>query len=562
MNETNLKTPAFAMAYMILGSICSLSAQISFVETAQEKAGLGAPLIYGNTEKNIFILETTGSGAAVFDFDNDGDNDIYFAPGTTFELEQAGKSPLPKLYLNDGRGAFTDVARQAGLTRTGWGQGVCVGDYDNDGDADLLNAFFGWNTLYRNNGDGTFQDATKAAGLPVSGNRWGSGCAFLDYDNDGYLDLFIANYVDLDLAATPKPGESPECEWKGLPVMCGPRGLPRARNVLYHNDGTGRFTDVSRQSGILAPGGRYALGVLTADFDNDGFIDIYVACDMTPSLLYRNKGDGTFEDIGDIAGVAYNVDGQLQAGMGVAAADFDGNGFLDLVKTNFSGDLPSLYRNEDGAFFEDVALAAGLGVNQYLGWGVLFEDFDEDGLPDILMANGHVYPEVEGSSIGESYRQPTILYRNLGKGRFQDVSAQSGPALATPRAARGLAAGDVDGDGRPEVVLVSMNAPPSLLVNQARGGNRIWIRLEGKQSNRSAIGAQVRVTAGGRTQRRDVVGGGSYYAQSDLALHFGLGDAVSAEIEVRWPSGKTQKFANLAAGRYRLVEGGEPAALK
>jgi hypothetical protein len=545
----------------VIGLLSNLFAQVSFEDLAP-KVGLSAPLIYGNTEKNIYILETTGSGAAVFDFDGDGDNDIYFAPGTTFALEKAGKSPPPRLYRNDGGDSFTEMAAKAGLTRTGWGQGVCAGDVDNDGDADLFNAFYGWNTLYRNNGNGTFRDATEAAGLPTSGNRWGSGCAFLDYDSDGYLDLFVANYVDLDLAKTPKPGDSAECEWKGIPVMCGPRGLPRALNALYHNNRDGTFTDVSRQAGILAPGGRYGLGVITADFDNDGRIDIFVACDMTPSLFYRNKGDGTFEEIGDAAGVAFNVDGQLQAGMGVAAADYDGNGFLDLVKTNFSGDLPSLYRNEDGSFFEDVSLPAGLGVNQYLGWGVLFEDFDEDGRPDILMAHGHVYPEVDGSPIGETYRQPTVLYRNLGKGRFEDVTAKAGPALATARPARGLASGDLDGDGRPEVIVVNVNAPPSLLVNKAKPGARIWVRLEGKESNRSAIGAKVLVTAGGRTQRRDVVGGGSYYAQSDLALHFGLGDSELAAVEVQWPSGKKQRFENVTAGRYLLTEGGQPKLLE
>ncbi|MCB1019977.1 MAG: CRTAC1 family protein [Acidobacteria bacterium] len=523
--------------------------------------GLSDALTYGGRERNDYILETTGSGVAVFDFDNDGDNDLYFAPGSTFALQASGKNPAPKLYRNDGD-IFVEVARQAGLNRSGWGQGVCIGDFDNDGYADLFNSFFEANALYRNNGDGTFSDYTARAGLSIKDKRWGSGCAFLDYDNDGRLDLFVANYVDLDLEKTPKPGSSSECEWKGLPVMCGPRGLPRALNVLYHNEGDGRFTDVSESAGILAPGGRYGLGALAADFDNDGLVDIYVACDMTPSLLYRNNGDGTFEDIADLAGVAYNVDGQLQAGMGVAAADFDGNGYLDLVKTNFSGDLPSLYRNEDGDFFEDVSLAAGLGVNQYLGWGVLFEDFDEDGLADILMAHGHVYPEVEGSSIGEKYRQPTILYRNLGEGRFADISSEAGPALTTPRPSRGVAAGDLDGDGRPEIVIINVNAPPSVLFNDApAGGSRLWLRLHGKQSNRSAIGAQVKVSTEGRTQRRDVVGGGSYYAQSDLALHFGLGGAAEADVEVRWPSGNVQRFAGLAAGRYILTEGEPPAAV-
>ncbi|MEZ5363877.1 MAG: CRTAC1 family protein [Bryobacterales bacterium] len=542
----------------MFASLCSQSRARSFGRQSAVPRALRDACLRGR-ERNDYILETTGSGIAIFDYDNDGDNDLYFAPGSTFALQALGKNPAPKLYRNDG-GKFVDIAPQAGLNRAGWGQGVCVGDFDNDGDADLFNAFFGGNALYRNNSDGTFSDNTAVAGLSVKDKRWGSGCAFLDYDNDGLLDLFVANYVDLDLAKTPKPGASSECEWKGLPVMCGPRGLPRAYNVLYHNEGDGTFTDVSESAGILAPGGRYGLGVLAADFDNDGLVDIYVACDMTPSLLYRNNGDGTFEDIAELAGVAYNVDGQLQAGMGVAAVDFDGNGYLDLVKTNFSGDLPSLYRNEDGAFFEDVSLAAGLGVNQYLGWGVLFEDFDEDGLADILMAHGHVYPEVEGSSIGEKYRQPTILYRNLGDGRFADISAEAGPALATPRPARGLAQGDLDGDGRPEVVIVNVNAPPSVLFNEVpAGGSRLWLRLRGKESNRSAIGAQVKVSAEGRKQRQDVVGGGSYYAQSDLALHFGLGAASTADVEVRWPSGKVQRFAKLAAGRYTLTEGEEPA---
>jgi enediyne biosynthesis protein E4 len=393
--------------------------------------------------------------------------------------------------------------------------------------------------------------------LPTAGTRWGSGCSFVDYDKDGFLDLFVANYVDLDLEKTPKPGENPNCVWKGLPVMCGPRGLPLAQNALYRNRGDGTFEDVSEKAGILKPGGRYGLGVVAADFNNDSWPDIYVACDMTASLLYRNRGDGTFEEVGGEAGVAYNVDGQLQAGMGVAVADYDGNGFLDIVKTNFSGDLPSLYNNEDGVFFEDVSQPAGLGANQFLGWGVLFLDADEDGRPDILMAHGHVYPEVDKASIGERYAQKTILYRNLGDGRFADISGQAGSALQTPRPSRGMASGDLDGDGRPEVVIVNMNRPPALLKNQGARRNSVWIRLEGTKSNRSAIGARVTLQAGGQRQMQEVHSGGSYYSQSDLALHFGLAEAqVIEKLEVRWPAGGVQVWEGLGANqKYTFTEG-------
>ena len=527
-------------------------------------SGLVEPIIYGNLERNLYILETTGTGVAALDFDNDGDVDLYFANGT--RLTTSGDdAPRPLLYRNDagndaapgGPLRFVEVGGDAGLTRTGWGQGVCAGDFDNDGDTDLAAAYFGRPSLWINQGDGTFEDGAAAAGLHAGPERWSAGCAFLDYDRDGALDLFFSNYVDLDLDKTPKPGEDPACNWKGIPVMCGPRGLPRARNQLFRNRGDGTFEDVSEKAGVLDPGGRYGLGVVAADFDNDGWTDLYVACDMTPSLLYRNRGDGTFEEMGGLAGVAFNVDGQLQAGMGVAVADYDGNGYLDIAKSNFSGDLPSLYRNDDGAFFEDAAQPAGLGVNQYLGWGTLFLDADEDSWPDLLLAHGHVYPEVDGSAIGERYRQPTILYRNLGDGRFADVSATAGPAFETPRAARGMAAADLDGDGRPEIAIANVNATPSLLRNTAdAAGARLWIRLEGVESNRSAIGARVRVTAAGRTQIQDVIGGGSYFSQSDLALHFGLGAAEKIDaLEVRWPSGREQRFEAVEPGRYRLTEG-------
>ncbi|MCY4188044.1 MAG: CRTAC1 family protein [Bryobacterales bacterium] len=531
------------------------SAAASYQDIAS-RAGLGSPVTFGSAASSDYILETTGTGAAIFDFDRDGDNDIFVVNGTTFPLAQAGASPPSMLYANNGRGEFTESALVRGLAASGWGQGVCIGDFDNDGWDDLAVTYFGANVLYRNQ-RGTFVDASAGLGQPADARRWGAGCAFLDYDQDGLLDLFVSNYVDFDPENTPKPGTAGACTWKGIPVMCGPRGLPRASNVLYRNLGNARFEDVSEAAGILAPGGRYALGVIAADFDNDRDTDIYVACDMTPSLLYRNNSDGTFTDVASEAGVAYSADGQLQAGMGVAAADYDGNGFLDIAKTNFSGDLPSLYSNEDGVFFEDLAFEAGLGARQLLGWGALFIDADEDGRPDLLLANGHVYPEVDSAGIGETYRQATLLFRNLGDGAFQDVSHRSGPALQLPRPARGMAAGDLDGDGHPEIVIVNVNRPPTLLRNIPRDTNAIVVKLIGVESNRSGIGSQVEVSAAGKRQVQAVAGGGSYYSQSDLALHFGLGQAQQVEsIAVTWPHGRRQEWSQLAVNRrYVLTEG-------
>ena len=518
---------------------------ISFIDVAPT-AGLTIPNTFGGKTRKDYILETTGNGVAIFDYDRDGAEDIFIANGTTFKGHDASTPRLPQLYHNDGRGHFTNVAEKAGFNVEGWGQGVCVGDYDNDGWPDLLVTYYGHNRLYRNQGDGTFRDVTTQAKLPPDGTRYGSGCSFFDYDRDGFLDLFVANYVDLDLAKTPKPGDNGFCLWKEIPVMCGPRGLPVAHNALYHNNGDGTFTDVSAPAGILKSGGRYALGVAAADFDNDGWPDIYVACDMTPSLLYRNKHDGTFEERGVEAGVAYNFDGALQAGMGVAVADFDGDGLLDIAKTNFSGDLTSLYKNEDGKFFTDVSREAGLAARQFLGWGIGFIDVDDDGWPDLVIANGHVYPEVENKPIGDQYLEPTLLFRNLGNGRFADLTSSAGPGFQVPRPARGLAIGDLDGDGRPDIVIVNMNGTPSLLKNQKTGGNFLNVAVVGTKSNRSGIGSRVMVTAGGRTRIGEVMSGGSYYSQNSLVLHFGLGSARSVDqLEIRWPGGLVQKWQTI-----------------
>ena len=545
---------------LVVGLSPQISAAAANYEDIASQAGLRVPVTFGNATESNYILETTGTGAAIFDFDRDGDNDIFVVNGTTFALAQAGKSPPSMLYLNDGRGRFTESALEMGLAARGWGQGACVGDFDSDGWDDLAVTYFGSNVLYRNQ-KGRFVDSSGGLGQTADSRRWGAGCAFLDYDQDGLLDLFVSNYVDFDPENTPKPGASGACEWKGIPVMCGPRGLPRASNLLYRNLGDGRFEDVSEAAGIHEAGGRYGLGVVAADFDLDGDTDIYVACDMTPSLLYRNNADGTFTEIASEAGVAYSADGQLQAGMGVAVADYDGNGFLDIAKTNFSGDLPSLYNNEDGVFFEDLAFEAGLGAHQLLGWGALFVDADEDGLPDLMLANGHVYPEVDAADIGETYRQPTLLFRNLGAGTFQDVSATAGPALQVPRPARGLASGDLDGDGHPEIVIVNVNQPPALLKNVPDGTNAIVLKLVGVESNRSAIGARVEVSVGARRLTQAVVGGGSYYSQSDLALHFGLGQANQVEaVRVTWPRGLRQEWTRLDANkRYVLTEGSAEA---
>jgi hypothetical protein len=503
-----------------------------------------------------YILETTGNGVAIFDYDRDGAEDIFVVNGTTLGESSPGRH-LPQLYHNDGHGHFTDVAAPAGFTTEGWGQGVCVGDYDNDGWPDLLVTYYGHNRLYRNQGDGTFRDVTAQAKLPVDGLRFGSGCSFLDYDRDGLLDLFVANYVDLDLSKTPKPGDGAFCLWKEIPVMCGPRGLPPAHNILYHNNGNGTFTDVSEKAGILRPGGRYSLGVAAADFSNDGWPDIYVACDMTPSLLFRNKHDGTFEERGVAAGVAYNFDGNLQAGMGVAVADFDGDGMLDIAKTNFSGDLTSLFRNEDGKFFTDVSRSAGLGSRQFLGWGIAFVDVDDDGWEDLVIANGHVYPEVENKPIGDQYLQPTLLFRNLGNGRFVELGAAAGPAFEVPRPARGLAVGDLDGDGRQEIVIVNMNSTPSLLHNRIRGGNFLNVGVSGTKSNRSGIGARIIVTAGGRKRVSEVMSGASYYSNNSLVSHFGLGGISTVDaLEIRWPSGLVQKWSTLAVNQKVIATEG------
>ena len=463
----------------------------SFADIAP-KAGLATPNVFGGIDTKKYIIETTGSGVAIFDYDNDGWPDILLVNGTRLEGFPAGKGPTNRLYRNNHDGTFTDVTEKAGLTATGWGQGVCVGDYDNDGWEDVYVTYYGKNRLYHNN-HGVFTEVAEKSGVAGSGKAWGTGCAFVDYDRDGHLDLVVANYVDFDLANAPAPGERPTCMWKGVPVMCGPRGLAGSKNILYHNRGDGTFEDVTTKAHIDRTDGHYAFSVSTFDFDEDGWPDIYVACDSTPSILYHNNHDGTFSDVAVTAGAAFNEDGREQAGMGSTIGDYNGDGHLDIFKTNFSDDTSTLYKNKGDGTFDDATSAAGLGLyTQYLGWGTMFFDFDNDGWPDLFLVNGHVYPEVDSQHLGSNYKEPRILFHNNGDGTFSDISASAGAAITTPASSRGLAVGDLWNDGRMSAVINNMNDVPSLLVNQTKNANHwIAIRTVGTKSNRDGIGARI-----------------------------------------------------------------------
>jgi len=540
------------------------SGPVRFTDVA-EKAGLRVRLVNGGETMKKYVLESTGSGVAFIDYDRDGYPDIFLVNGSRLEGFAAGPVATNHLFHNNRDGTFTDVTARAGVGSSGWGQGVCVGDYDNDGFDDLFVTYYGRpNILYHNNGDGTFTDVDAPADLGGSTRNWSTGCAFVDYDRDGRLDLFVAGYVDFDLASAPLPGSGPNCLWKGVAVFCGPRGLPFTSQHLYRNQGDGTFRDVSAAAGITKANGCYGLGVLTGDFENRGWPNIYVACDSTPSLYFRNNGDGTFTERGVEAGLAYNEDGLEQAGMGVSAGDYDGDGRLDIFKTNFDGDVPDLYRNEGDGTFSFRTFDAKLGFYlKYLSWGGGFFDYDNDGWPDIFIANGHVYPEPESHHHPESpYRQRNLLYHNAGNGRFEDVTSLSGPGLELRRSGRGVAFGDFDNDGWLDVLINNQNDPPTLLHNEGASPNHwISIRTVGAKSNRDGIGARVTVEAGGRRQMQEVTSGASYLSQNDLRLHFGLGQATTIErLEVRWPSGTVDKIENLSADQFVVIEEGKGRA--
>jgi hypothetical protein len=536
---------------------------INFVNVGHS-AGLDVKTIFGGEHKNKYLLETTGCGVAFYDYDNDGWLDIFLVNGSRLEGFPSGQEPTSHLFKNNRDGTFTDVTAKAGLTHTGWGQGVCVGDYDNDGFEDLFVTYFGKNILYHNNGDGTFTDVSEKAGVAGTRNRWGTGCAFVDYDRDGHLDLFVANYIDLDLKTAPVP-ESGPCLYKSVMVACGPPGLNGGKNILYHNNGNGTFIDVSEASGITKANGTFGLGVLTADLDNDGWSEIYVANDSTPSALYKNKKNGQFEDIGIDAGCALSADGKPQAGMGIAAADYDLDGNLDIVKTNFAGDTPSLYHNLGGGNFEDATFTGGLGAHtQFLGWGCGFFDFDNDGWPDILICNGHVYPEVEQLQTDAGYAQRKLLYRNQRNGHFEDISLKAGLGISTPSAARGCAFGDFDNDGDIDVVVNTINGFPQLLrCDSELSNNWIKVRTMGTKSNRSGIGARIKCVTHATGESKpheqidEVRSGGSYISQNDLRVHFGIGKAEKVELlEIRWPSGQIDTLKDIKSNQLIFVKEG------
>ena len=546
---------ASAQQSLSTASSTNPSPSVTFVNVAREH-GLTAKTIYGDEHRNRYLLETTGTGAAFIDYNNDGWQDIFLASGTRLDGLPPNIKSTNRLYRNHGQGKFSDVTEKAGLVRTGWAQGVCIGDYENDGFDDIFVSTYGRNTLYRNNGNERFTEVAEKAGVANNRTKWGSGCAFLDYDRDGYLDLFVASYIDLDLKTAPLPETGP-CLYKGLTVACGPPGLQGGVNMLYRNNRNGTFTDVSETAAITKTNGTYGLGVLVADFDNDGWPDIYVANDSAPAALYHNNKNGTFTDIGIEAGCAFSVDGKPQAGMGVAAGDYDRDGWLDIFKTNFSGDTSSLYHNTGTGVFDDATFSSGIGVNtRWLGWGCGFIDVDNDGWSDIFLVNGHVYPEVEKLTTEAGYAQRKVLYQNLRNGRFAEVSEKVGNAVVAPNASRGAAFGDYDNDGDIDILINSVNGPPELLrADSSNQNNWIKIKTVGVKSNRNGIGVRIKCVTEDGSQIDEVRSGGSYYSQNDLRVHFGVGKNQRVKtLELQWPSGQTDIISNIAVNQLITVK--------
>jgi len=520
-------------------------------------AGIDFRLTCGSKEK-LYVVETQCGGAAAFDYDNDGWMDILVVDGSTLEDYRAGKCHPPRLYRNQHDGTFIDVSAKSGLNFCGWGYGVAVGDFDNDGWEDVYITGFHGSALYRNNHDGTFSDVTAKAGV-ANADRWGTSAAFGDYDNDGNLDLYIANYVDVDINYLPKFGDGPFCQYRGIPVNCGPRGLKGSRDRLYHNNGDGTFTDVTEKLGI-DPESYYGLGVEWLDYDKDGCLDLYVADDSSPSLLYHNNCKGGFTEIGAEAGVAYSSDGREQAGMGVDAADYDRDGWPDIVKTNFSDDTNNLYHNDRNGEFTDVAGAAGIGAISipFLGFGAKFLDFDNDGWPDLFIANGHVDPQVEGQAFGVGYAERPFLFHNSKNGKFEEIGERAGPALRRKYVGRAALTADFWNRGREDLLMTNLDGSPVLLRNEApMPGHWLRIKTVGTKSNRDGFGARVEITADGSTRYSEVRAGSSFESSSDPRLHFGLGSATHVDAGViRWPSGQVDKFGPEAADQELVIEEG------
>ncbi|HEY3741714.1 MAG TPA: CRTAC1 family protein [Bryobacteraceae bacterium] len=520
-------------------------------------AGLTKSNVYGPTDHKDYILETIGCGCAFIDYDNDGWVDLFLLNGTRFHDPPVGTTN--RLYKNNRDGTFTDVTEKAGLFQTGWACSVATGDFNNDGFEDLFITRYGGFTLYRNNGDGTFTDLTKQCGLVADPGKWYSGCSFLDYNRDGHLDLFVATYLKFDHATVPKPGQTANCTWKGLPVNCGPKGLPQGTFTLYRNDGHGVYSDVSEAAGIKKSFTGYGLTVVSADFDEDGWPDIFCACDSTPSLLFLNNHDGTFREDGVARGAALNEDGMEQAGMGVGVGDPGLTGHLDIFKTHFADDTSILYRNDGKGNFDDLTVRSGLGVEtRFIGWGAGIVDLDNDGLPDLFLVTGNVYPEIEKLLPGYPAKTPRVVFRNLGNGKFEELIDEAGPGVAAPHIGRGCAFGDFDNDGDVDILIINLNEPPSLLRNDVSGAGNHWlkVRLIGVKSNKSAIGARVICEYSGKRQAQEVLSQSSFFSANDRRLHFGLGAAKTADLEIRWPSGLKQIRKAVAADQLVTITEG------
>jgi len=521
-----------------------------------KQAGLTQPVIYGGVDTKSYIIEVVGCGVAFIDYDNDGWMDLFVLSGTRLEGPPLGATN--RLYKNNRDGTFTDVTVKAGLVRTGWASAVTVGDYDNDGFDDIFITYYGQNVLYHNNGDETFSDVTDQAGLRQPSARYGSGYTWVDYDRNGKLDLFVDNYLNTTLEKLPKPGENTDCTWKGVPVNCGPRGLPTGFVQLFRNNGDGTFTDVSRASGVSAASGAYPMTTVAADYDNDGWPDIYVACDSTPSWLFRNQHDGTFREEGLERGVALSEDGLEQAGMGIGIGDYDLDGNLDIFKTHFADDTNVLYRNDGKGNFDDVTIRAGIGVEtRYIGWGTGMVDLDNDGLPDLFVVTGSVYPEVERRLPSYPFHTPRLVFRSLGDGRFEELLEEAGSGVSDAHASRGCAFGDFDNDGDLDILVMNMNEPPSLLRNDVSGSQH-WLKvlLVGVQSNRSAIGSRVIVRYGNRRQLQEVTAQSSFYSANDRRLHFGLGAETTADLTIRWTNGATETISGVAPDQLVTIREG------
>lgn len=505
-----------------------------------------------------YIVESMSGGVALFDFDNDGLIDIYLLNSQTVDTVNDPKSARSALYKNLGNGKFEDVSEKAGVAYPGWGMGVCVADIDGDGYEDMYVTTLGKNRLYHNNGNGTFTDIAEQAG--VAGGGWSAGCGFADYDKDGHLDLFVSRYVHVDLNHLPQFGKDKTCEFRGVQVQCGPRGLPGEGDFLFHNDGKGHFTDVSKDAGVSDPEGFFGLGIAWFDYDGDGWLDLYVANDSTPNFLYHNLGNGKFEDVAFPMGVAVSDDGAEQGGMGVGLGDYNRDGRFDIFVTNFAEEYNDLYRNDGKNGFTDVSFKSKTAPTSlpFVGWGTAFFDYDQDGLDDIIVVNGHVYPQMDKARLGASagYRQPKLLYHNLGDGTFEEVSKQFGPVFTDLKVSRGLAVGDLDNDGRLDIVINDLDGAPQVLHNEfTDGGNWITVKLRGKGENRDAIGALVRVKTGDVVQSHVLRSGTSYLSQDDIRQHFGVGKATKIDLlEIQWPDGGKTSLTDVKVNQFLTVE--------